>query len=73
MDPKSIPDGGAAFPAAEEHGMNNGMPGMSLRDYFAAQAMHGICSHPDTWGHTVVGIAATAYCVADAMLKARAA
>jgi len=33
--------GGPAFPATEEHGLNSGMPGMTLRDYFAAKAMQG--------------------------------
>lgn len=28
-------DGGPAYPANESHGMNNGMPGMSLRDAMA--------------------------------------
>lgn len=28
-----------AFPTLEEHGLNSGMPGMTLRDYFAAKAM----------------------------------
>lgn len=27
-----------AFPTTEEHGLNSGMPGMTLRDYFAAHA-----------------------------------
>lgn len=31
-------DGGPAFPAIEEHGLNNGCYGMTLRDYFAAHA-----------------------------------
>lgn len=45
--------------------------GMTLRDYFAAKAMQGICAHPDTWGQATDGIAMQAYEVADAMLKAR--
>lgn len=31
--------GGPAFPSTEAHGMNNGEPGMTLRDYFAAKAL----------------------------------
>lgn len=31
-------NGGPAFPTGEEHGFNNGEPGMTLRDYFAAKA-----------------------------------
>lgn len=45
--------------------------GMTLRDYFAAKAMQGMCSHSDTWGKDVVGIAKAAYEMADLMLKAR--
>ena len=47
--------------------------GMSLRDYFAAKAMQGICnsrSHSDLKGHAVAS-AKVAYEMADAMLKAR--
>ena len=47
--------------------------GMSLRDYFAAKAMQGICSnrsHSDLKGHALVS-AKVAYTLADAMLKAR--
>lgn len=46
--------------------------GMSLRDYFAAKAMQGICAHADTWGlATSPKIAHAAYELADAMLFAR--
>lgn len=44
---------------------------MTIRDYFAAAAMQGICAHPDTWGLTVPQIASRAYEMADAMLRAR--
>lgn len=36
---EKINDGGPAFPITEANGANNGMPGMSLRDFFAAKAM----------------------------------
>ena len=50
------------------------MQGMSLRDYFAAKAMQGICSHADTWGLiSNEKIAAASYDLADAMLAARSA
>jgi hypothetical protein len=62
----SINTGGPAFPVT-----NDAVAGMTLRDYFAAKAMQGICSHPDTWGESVDGIARKAYALADAMLKAR--
>lgn len=70
--------GGPAFP---QHGwtkdpevlarmQQNG--GMTLRDYFAAKAMHGICAHEDNWGlGSADEIAEKAYGLADAMLRAR--
>jgi hypothetical protein len=57
--------------------------GMSLRDYFAAKALQGLCANPggpfqanalNGWGYvncTGEDIAATAYTMADSMLKAR--
>ncbi|WP_245219013.1 hypothetical protein [Pseudomonas vranovensis] len=48
------------------------LSGMSLRDYFSAKAMNGICAHHDTWGLTEQEIADHAYRLADAMLAARA-
>lgn len=56
------------IPATEYHGMDSGM---TLRDYFAAKAMNGMCSHVDTWGMTVPQIAKRAYELADDMLRAR--
>lgn len=70
MDPKSIP----AFPRAGFSGPKGfGIPedGMTMRDYFAAKAMQGMCAHPDTWGLDRVGIAAKSYQIADEMLAAR--
>ena len=82
MDPKSLP----AFPVPLNQGESwQGMApcdGMSLRDYFAAKAMQGLLSAPGeytadadtsapmaTWGD----FAASAYELADAMLRAREA
>jgi hypothetical protein len=71
-----INDGGPAFPQNDLSGYgmgpaerNNG--GMSLRDWFAGQALAGIMAGvgASTWE----GDAANAYKVADAMLAARAA
>lgn len=45
--------------------------GMSLRDYFAAKAMQGICADPTVAPPTPDIVATIAYQVADAMLKAR--
>ena len=68
--------GGPAFPTTLDDD-GNGFSGMTLRDYFAAEAVGGLLSHPDCGN---VGkndkertryVAEEAYCVADAMLKAR--
>ena len=74
-------DGGPAFPAESEHHLND-MPnvlhtGMSLRDWFAGQALAGwLASYPDEGlddiPATARGVADFAYLVADAMLAARA-
>lgn len=72
-----INDGGPAFPFEEMHtdGTHyHSHPGLSLRDYFAAKAMQGDISsmqaHEDP-ASAAHHIAARAYAVADAMLKAR--
>ena len=46
------------------------LAGMTLRDYFAAKAMQGEMSGPGPL-QGVENIAARAYAIADAMLKAR--
>lgn len=49
-------------------------PGMTLRDWFAGQAMNGILStETEEYGYSVEAGARQAYLVADAMLKAREA
>lgn len=59
-----------AFPTLEEHGFNSGMPGMTLRDYFAAKAMQGqVASEGEA---TAEDMASWAYLMADAMLAERA-
>ena len=53
--------------------------GMTLRDYFAAKVIQGICANPDdihvpedeTYDQYVDEISRSAYKIADAMLKAR--
>lgn len=69
----STNDGGPAFPLVETCAADSVTVGMSLRDYFAAKALQGICAHENTWGESKAGIAAMAYSLADEMLKARAA
>ena len=62
-------DGGAAFPVMYVS------EGMTLRDYFAGQALAGICAplyddeSPTIWKHRE--FAKGAYMFADAMLAAR--
>lgn len=77
-DDNPIDDGGPAFPFQELH--DNGLPvavadrGMSLRDWFAGQALAGLLAreHPDT--DQVAGprtICGMAYDYADRMLVIR--
>ena len=75
--------GGPAFPFSLHIGGSAGIVdaeecgagGMTLRDYFAAKAMQGICVSKDEAGtlvnHGYDWIAGEAYRIADAMLKAR--
>lgn len=74
-----VKDGGSAFPITYWVGSTNGpqpsdqSEGMTLRDYFAAKAMHSLLTTitelPDeTWR---LGVAKDAYMMADAMLEAR--
>lgn len=71
----STNDGGPAFPSVElnrETGFVCDQHfGMTLRDYFAAKAMQGMCAHHDTWGLSVEQLADKAFVLSDAMLKAR--
>ncbi len=66
-----------AFPTTEEHGFNSGVPGMTLRDYFAAKI---VASIPQSVSGGNVGVyypdqnknfALAAYALADAMMEAR--
>ena len=82
----AIDDGGPAFPIPEQQFSDGvtivssqGAPGMSLRDWFAGQAISGLAplfydSAPDADnpdGDDPEQIARTAYLLADAMLAAR--
>lgn len=58
--------GGPAFPVPAN--AFNDMEGMTLRDYFAAQALPVVCED-----YSPAGAALLAYEYADAMLKARQA
>jgi hypothetical protein len=81
-------DGGPAFPRPignngltnhEEHEASAEEPGMSLRDYFAGQALAGWLAtygsqemHPSSQAGQAEGLAAASYGMADAMLRERA-
>ena len=68
-------DGGSVFPEASAHGgsgeyWTEHLPGMSLRDYFAAKAMQGLIAYEGD-SERFQGIAREAYAQADAMLEER--
>lgn len=63
-----------AFPACNEANLNGTM-GMSLRDWFAGQALAGMSAISDEDGDIIMGwtdMAKAAFNAADAMLAARA-
>lgn len=75
-------DGGPAFPLSRSQQAVEFKWGMSLRDYFAGQAMASIVAaklgenselygHPDGLLSKADGYAGVAYAIADAMLVAR--
>lgn len=77
-----IKDGGPAFPQQLSFSpvpgcmIESSIPGMSLRDYFAAKVVVGIMRTCDETPGTAVSrddIAMEAYRMADAMIKAREA
>lgn len=68
----NIDDGGSAFPRAgfsdgDQGVLDDGDHGMSLRDWFAGQALIGLAGQDSSWSQIAKG----AYIAADAMLKAR--
>lgn len=74
-------DGGPAFPShglflqqGEKAVQHPGPPGMTLRDYFAAAALHDLVDGYQNYAvdEDIERVAATAYKVADAMLAERA-
>ncbi len=79
-------DGGPAFPIKFRYERSDGAivthdsDGMTLRDYFAAQALSGRCARPevacDGWPNTetnnwAIRVANECYAYADAMLAER--
>jgi len=63
--------GGAAFPLPHGAETIAGAEGMTLRDYFAAQAVEGICTNSALGNWSAKIIAREAYEIADAMMEAR--
>ena len=59
-----IDDGGPAVPFYDGRG---GVPGMTLRDYFAGQALVGPCAD----GGQIKSVVKCCYDIADAMIAAR--
>ena len=71
---KEINDGGPAFPVIAEHGLGHISNGMTLRDWFAGQAMIGLLSNPkiDLIDKNIyVDTAIQTYKLADAMIAER--
>lgn len=71
----TIDDGGPAFPvsgAFDRHGERYGYSdGMTLRDYFAGEALKGLLSSEESNRLGDERLALAAYSLAEAMLKAR--
>lgn len=67
--------GGQAFPSPRSYQNWNIQctPGMSLRDYFAGQALAGMATSKGITGVTLTDFAEAAYATADAMLRVRSA
>lgn len=71
-----INDGGPAFPLENPRLLENGelfkqFYGLSMRDYFAGQAISGMSSSPYWDGTSFDAMATAAYSYADAMINAR--
>jgi hypothetical protein len=73
MSSEQIKDGGAAFPRSDG-GYSQTQTGMSLRDWFAGQAMFAAwqAKHKGYYEGANLDMAICAYQFADAMLKVRA-
>ena len=61
-------NGGPAFPIVD---LDVTKEGMTLRDYYAAKALQGICASGPSDNWTNMQLAIEAYSLADAMLEAR--
>jgi hypothetical protein len=67
----AINDGGPAFPLNASDAWGGPVQGMSLRDWFAGQALAGLMAEPTDTPVATAKYARAAYIMADAMLKAR--
>jgi hypothetical protein len=71
----SYSDGGPAFPRTGYECSNGDWVrpqlGMTLRDWFAGQALAGVMAHKDSAKWNPNAVASDCYGYADAMLKAR--
>jgi hypothetical protein len=66
-------NGGPAFPTVYANLEGHyGTVGLSLRDYFAAKAMQGLCADPQMQGARMSDISRQSYELADTMLAERA-
>lgn len=65
-----INDGGPAFPASNEANVN-GQTGMTLRDWFAGQALAGEMACEVVGNGQMTQVAERCYMIADAMLAER--
>lgn len=68
----SAKDGGQAFPSGDNDSKAPYELGMTLRDYFAGQALAGFATRLGVERLSHTHVATTAYELADAMLAARA-
>ena len=72
---ETVETGGPAFPCHAEiiPSRDGEYAGMTLRDYFAAKAMHGMAGSRRycEFGWDQADMASQAYEIADAMIKAR--
>lgn len=72
---KALKDGGPAFPVTTNCGSAYPLPGMTMRDYFAAAAVQGILASTEaSQAHKiqVKNLAEGCYIIADALLSQRA-
>lgn len=70
-DSKTVDDGGPAFPQGHLDGPHVDPSGMSLRDWFAGQALAGLMANINISGCNPDDYAQLAYEYSDAMIAAR--